>query len=518
MRPIKSAFIKYLLFAVVIVGFFSALQFIPSQGFSDPDGYYHAGAARLISEGKLHATFPWAYFSTLRESYGDQHYLYHLLLIPMSSLRGMHVSVVIFSSLMVLAFVWLLRQFGVKYAAVWGIFLLGSSIDFLFRINVVKANTLSLILLFAAIWLLARQKYVWLIPLSALFVWVYGGFVFLPVVAGIYIIARWFIARKFNLKPLLWVLAGIAVGLVLHPHFPGLATHLYYQLFQSGLGAGLKVPVGGEWNPYLLQDLVSANGLALLAFVAASAIFIVEFGKLRRLKQQEGVIAVFIWLATVFFLLLTIRSRRFVEYSVPFCVLFAAYVANRIISEDIITQLKSAWRYWHMRFFTIVIVWVIILVASFNVSRVQGWLKDSAAPSGLKGSAEWLAQNTRPGEIVFNTKWDDLPQLFYWNSSNYYIIGLDPTFLYAYDKDLYWKWRQVADNDPAKFGNSYDTMRQLVQGEFQSSYIILENRRDDKLKQFLDDNAAMSNPGSQDGAEGARQVYTDSYASVYCIK
>jgi hypothetical protein len=506
MQLIKSAAAKYILFAIAIAGFFAAMQFLPAEGFSDPDGYYHAGAARLIREGKLEATFPWAYFSTLRADYGDQHYLYHLLLIPMSSLRGMHVSVVIFSTLMVLAFVWLLRQFGVKYAFLWGLFLLGSAIDFLFRINVVKANTLSLILLFAAVYLLAKQKYVWLIPLSALFVGVYGGFVFLPVIAGIYVASHLVMARKFNLKPLLWVILGIALGLVLHPHFPNLAVHLYYQLFESGLGAGLVVPVGGEWNPYSLPDLVSANGLAILAYVMASAVFIVEFAKLR-LKPKEGTTALFLCLTTFFFLLLTVRSRRFVEYSVPFCVLFAAYVFNRVISEDIVAQLKSAWKHWHMRVFTVVITWVLILVAAFNVIRVEGWLRDSAPPAALQGSAEWLAHNTPAGSIVFNTKWDDLPQLFYWNSSNYYIIGLDPTFLYAYSHDLYWKWRQVADNDPDKFDNSYDTMRRIVRGDFQSSYIVLENGRDNKLKAFLD--------ASQEA--GARQVYTDGYASVYQI-
>jgi hypothetical protein len=505
-RLIKSSPIKYFLFAAAVAGFFTVMQFVPSQGFSDPDGYYHAGAARLISEGKLEATFPWAYFSTLRQDFGDQHYLYHLLLIPMSSLRGMHVSVVVFSSLMVLAFVWLLRRLGVKYAMVWGIFLLGSSVDFLFRINVVKANTLSLVLLFAAVWLLAKQKYIWLIPLSALFVWVYGGFVFLPVVAGAYVASYLFIARKFNLKPFLWVVLGIAAGLVLHPHFPNLAVHLYYQLFQSGLGAGLVVPVGGEWNPYSFADLVSVNGLALLAFTMGGAIFILEFGKLRH-KTKEGTIALFLCLTTLFFLLLTIRSRRFVEYSVPFCVMFAAYIGHIVIKGDVTARIKEGWRYWHMRFFSIVIAWVIILVAAFNITRVEGWLKNGLEPAGLKGSSMWLAQNTKPGEIIFNTKWDDLPQLFYWNSNNYYIIGLDPTFMYAYSQDLYWKWRQVADNEPEKFDYSYEIMRHIVKVDFQSSYIILENDRDDKLKSFLDENSQA----------GAAQVYTDNNASVYRI-
>lgn len=506
MKLIKSAAFKYVLFAVLVGGFFTAMQFVPSDGFSDPDGHYHAGAAKLIQEGKLGASFPWAYFSTLRENYGDQHYVYHLLLIPMSSLVGMHVSVALFSSLMVLAFVWLLRQFGVRYAWVWGAGLVAASVDFLFRINVVKANTLSLVLIFAGIWLLAKRKYAWLLPLSALFVWVYGGFVFLPVIAGAYVASYWFVERKLNLRPFVYVVLGIAAGMAVHPHFPGLATHLYYQLFHSGLGAGLQVPVGGEWNPYSIPDLISANGLAIMGFIMASAVFVLEFGSLRK-KGREGTMALFLWLTAIFFFLLTIRSRRFVEYSIPFCVLFTAYAANKIVSSSAFQAIREAWRHWHIRFFTVVIAWVIILTGAYNISRVEVWLKDSYPPDGLKPAALWLKENTESGEIIFNTKWDDLPQLFYWNPDNYYIIGLDPTFMYVYDKDLYWDWRMVADDDPERFGNSYPELRRIVKERFNSSYIVLEHKRDGKLEKFLDEHAA----------DGAEQVFSDDYAAVYRI-
>lgn len=507
MKLIKSAAARYILFALIVIGFFSATQFLPSKGFSDPDGYYHAGAAKLISQGKLEATFPWAYFSTLRQDYGDQHYLYHLLLIPLSSPVGMHLSVVIFSSLMVFAFVWLLKQFGVKFATIWGLFLIGSSVDFLFRISVVKANTLSLVLLFLTVWLLLKKKYIWLVPLSALFVWVYGGFVFLPVVVGMYFISYAVVNFEFRFRPVFYVLLGIAIGLMVHPHFPDLVIHLYYQLFQSGLGAGLKVPVGGEWNPYSLPELVSANGLALLSFVMTSAVFVVEFFELRQDKPEKAVGVLFLWLTTIFFLILTVRSRRFVEYSVPFFVFFSAYVVSNVVNAELFKHVKQAWSYWHMKFFTVIIAWVIILVLGLNVSRVEQWLKNSARVDGLKGSSLWLSGNTQPGEIVFNTKWDDLPQLFYWNSNNYYIIGLDPTFLYAYNHELYWKWRQIADNDPSKFNNSYAELKKLMGQDFQSKYIVLENSRDDQLKEFLDNN---------EGSKASR-VYTDDFSSVYKI-
>jgi hypothetical protein len=503
---LKDFRFQFAVFAIAVIGFFSFMQFVPSAGFSDPDGYYHAAAARLIAAGKLHASFPWAYFSTLRDHYGDQHFLFHLLMIPLSSLKGMHLSVVFFSSLMVFAFVWLLRRLGVKYPLLWGGFLVVSSIDFLFRINVVKANTLSLILLFGTVWLLVSKRHRWLVPLSALFVWTYGGFVFLPLVGGAYVAAKLIGERKLNLWPLVYILLGIGVGLLLHPHFPNLAVHLYYQLFDSGISAGLKVPVGSEWYPYSVNDLVSANGLNLLAFLASTAVLAVEFTKVKK-EQTDATNAAFLWFTTLGFLALMIRSRRFVEYSVPFNVLFSSYVVTKVVNPEFWDTFKEALRYWHMRFFTVLLIWVLVLIGAFNVTRVEGWLAASTEAEALKGAGDWLSANTKPGEIIFNTKWDDLPQLMYFDPNNYYIIGLDPTFMYAYDQELYRKWRQVADNDPLKFGNSYTDMRDIVNKDFKSHYVVLENARDGKLKYFLDAHRS----------EGASEVYEDEFSAIYEI-
>ncbi len=506
-KPVSYTTLIYFAFALFVVGFFSLMQFVPSAGFADPDGFYHAGMARLMAEGKAAGEFPWAYFSTLREQYGNQHYIYHLLLRPFTSTVGMHVSVVLFSSAMVFGLVWLLHKLGVRYAWAWGLFAMGSSIDFLFRINVVKANTLSLLLLFAAVWLLVKKKYVWLLPLSALFVWVYGGFVFLPAMAGIYLVSFLVPHKKIQVKPMLWVVAGIAIGLIIHPHFPDLATHLYYQLFQSGLGAGLHVPVGNEWNPYGLPELISSNGLAILLFVIASAISVVEFDRLRKENPNQAVAVLFLWLTSVFMLLLSVRSRRFVEYSAPFLVIFSAYSLRHALSENAWVYVKDAWQMLHVKAVTMLMAGIIVIVMLFNATKVWQWLDAATSPETLRGSAQWLASNTNPGQIVFNTKWDDLPQLFYWNSHNYYIIGLDPTFLHVYSPELYWKWRQLADNDPAKFNNSYNELRQILQNDFQTKYIILENGRDSALKAFLDSNSS----------QGAAQAYSDEFSSVYII-
>ena len=63
------------------------------------------------------------------------------------------------------------------------------------------------------------------------------------------------------------------------------------------------------------------------------------------------------------------------------------------------------------------------------------------------GASNWLEQNTAEGELVFQTDWDDFPRLFYYNTHNTYLIGLDPTYLQLYDAELYNLWVDITQGD-----------------------------------------------------------------------
>ena len=56
------------------------------------------------------------------------------------------------------------------------------------------------------------------------------------------------------------------------------------------------------------------------------------------------------------------------------------------------------------------------------------------------GPALWLRGASRPGEIVFHTRWEHFATLFFWNRENRYLNGMDPIFQYQLSPALYWKW------------------------------------------------------------------------------
>src|SRR5690606_9573701 len=61
----------------------------------------------------------------------------------------------------------------------------------------------------------------------------------------------------------------------------------------------------------------------------------------------------------------------------------------------------------------------------------------------------WLKNNTPAGSRVFQTDWDDFPRLFYYNTHNTYLVGLDPTYLQLYDAGLYDLWTAITRGDVA---------------------------------------------------------------------
>ncbi|MDP3792289.1 MAG: hypothetical protein Q8Q89_01025 [bacterium] len=72
------------------------------------------------------------------------------------------------------------------------------------------------------------------------------------------------------------------------------------------------------------------------------------------------------------------------------------------------------------------------------------------SPTKFKESALWLKENTKREDTVFYLNWAYFPFLFFWNQSNYYINGMDPVFLFKYDKKLYWKLYNMAVNEDDK--------------------------------------------------------------------
>lgn len=462
--------------------FMGLVQF-STPDMPDNDGFYHIKLAYLMRTEGLKPDFPWLPLTVLnpREFY-DHHFLFHVFLIPFTfgDLRlGAKLAAVIFSSLAFLSIWRLLDRQRIPYAPLWSLGLLGVSEAFIYRMSITRAQSLSLALLVVGLhWLLAK-KYSRLLGLGFVYVWFYNGFPLLVGVAGIYVLAEWVIERRLDVRPLLYSAAGVALGMFINPYFPHNLTFALHHMLPKLLDT-TAISVGSEWFPYDTGQLLGNSPLALAVFAGGA----LALGLSAR-RMDTRTLAGFL-LACLFGLML-FQSRRFIEYFPAFALIFAAFAWTPLL-EPVLAKARayaptgrSSLAGWKKRglpalagaIFLIIGIW-----PTFQASRDS--LQGSQPYQRYSGASAWLQANTPPGERVFQTDWDDFPRLFFYNTHNTYLVGLDPTYMQLYDAALYDRWVDITQG-------RVENLAEAIASEFGAQYILTDLQHEDFLQQAQGD-------------------------------
>lgn len=497
--------------------FYFFMQYSPT--FADPDSFYHTKMALLMSDRGIIYDFPWlGNFTILGRAYTDQHLLYHAILVPfvawLHPVVGMKLATALLATLAILTFIWVLRRLGVRYAYVFGLILMIIP-PLMFRLDLPKASAVSIILLLISTYLVIAERWRSMFVLAWIYSWTHGGFMLVVVIGGAYVainvigaLVSWLKGRSRNRngwwrsiwRQRSWLvffssLVGIGAGLVTSPYFPKNIEFLRYQLFEIGVKNYHKlIGVGGEWYPYNILDLLSGTIFAVIPVILALVAFVAN----RKMRQGRYVLLLILM---VFFLVLTVKSRRYVEYFVPFAMLFSGAVLGNWLRG---VRLRKHWHVFTHLYFrkqilvTIVCIYFLVTVPTI---AIQGILTERA--SLINGSSyttfaevgAWLAQHSRPGDIVLHSDWDEFPMLFYYDDVNYYINGLDSTFMYLHDKDLHKKWVDIT------MGNQMPDIRDVIMYDFRARYVFAT----------IDHTAMRRNLE----AAGFPLVYEDNEAAVY---
>jgi hypothetical protein len=331
---------------------------------------------------------------------------------------------------------------------------------------------------------------VWFGVLSFIFVWLYSLFPLMLVLAAAYSIAAYLAYRRIDMWALLASFCGIAAGLVINPYFPRNLTLFKEHLLMKVTG-NYSVDVGVEWYPYETWVILTGSAVAFAIYIAALIAF--DFR-----KRALDVKPLFFLIVSAVMLVMTFKSRRFVEYWPPFAVLFAAFTFSSIR--------PLGGREWFKRrrdraisaAAASVAVFALIVGLASNVTEACSDVHTEQDPLAYKGASEWLAANTPPGSMVFNTDWDDFPMLFYYNTQNTYIVGLDPTYLYDRDHEMWKVYANVTlgkEDDPAP----------IIRDRFGAQYVFTDNEHSD----FLD---------VAEGTGDFETVYSDKYTRVLRVR
>lgn len=484
--------------AVVII--FWQLQFSTDAiCCGDFDGYYHIKWTRTLWEGMKNGlfppVFPWLPLTTLNpKDYVDHHLLFHIMQIPFAAYAdprlGAKVSAVVFASLAVLACYWLLQRYRVRYSPTWLIALMACSIPFLFRMNMAKAPPLAIVYLIVAIHLFFKRKYWPLLPLGLVFTWTYDLFVLLIMATVFWVVTVAITEKKFEWRPLAFVLAGCAAGLIVNPYFPHNLQLLYEHMRIKLTATDYNTKVGSEWYPYDSWEFLGNSAVACIAMLAGYIAF-------EPSDRKRSHYPIFFLLFSTALMIMTARWKRIAEYWPPFAVLFAAFSLQPWLEglrsyltrlpPDVLEELKpfldregvpattekkSDARDLVRMIVASTVSLVLGFFLFFNLREAVKEIGQSEPHDHYRSGAEWLKNNVPPGQIIFNTDWDDFPRLFYYDSSHYYVSGLDPSYLFDKNPDLSRLYDRITLGQEENPGP-------LIRDRFGARYVFSDNAHHD---------------------------------------
>ncbi len=479
----------------------AAFLLFAADGFVSNDDYYHSRiAAQIIEQRTLRVDFPWLPLTILNpQQFVDHHLLYHIYLSPWMVWGGLP-AVKIAQSLVVgglfLALWSLLKMLGVKSAMLWTIGLLGVSAPFLYRMLMIRTQAAAVLLLLIALHLLFRKRYVWMIGLAFAFTWLYNGFVLLPGVVALYCISVFITERRFVWQPLAYTLVGVALGLVINPYFPQNVTFIIEHLGEKVDIEG-NIRVGNEWYPYTTGALLANSTGALLAL--AAGLLAPSFR-----KSGRDAIETTLLLVALLTLYMTAESRRFIEYFPAFALLFCAVAWGRgdidwrINLTSVLVKRGARAFYW-----TSLIV-PLVLFGWVTLHSVHADVRNAEDIRYMAGASQWLQEHTEPNALIFQTDWDDFTYLFYHNTHNTYLVGLDPTYLQVADPTLWNLWVPITQGQVERpsvlirdtFGAEY-----VVSDTYHQAFAERADADPNMQLVYRDDNSLIWRVGKDD-AEG----------------
>ncbi len=493
--------IQLLIGAIAIGIIFWKLQWSTSAiCCGDFDGYYHIKWTRTLWEsmksGRFPPPFPWLPLTTLNpKDYVDHHLLFHIFQIPFAAFSdprlGAKIASAFFGGLAVFSCYWLLIRYRVRYALVWLIALLTCSAPFLFRMNMAKAPPLAIVYLVIAIHLFFKRKYWPLLPLSLVFSWTYDLFVLLVMAVVFWMIAIAVTERRLEWRPLVFVLVGCAAGLVINPYFPHNFQLLWEHMQIKLTASDFDTKVGSEWYPYDSWEFLGNSAVACIAMLVGYIAF--EPSEHRRAHYP-----IFFLLFSTALMIMTARWKRIAEYWPPFAILFAGFSLQPWLEgfrpyltrlpPDILEELKpfldregvpaaatdqkGDWREVMRMIAVSGVALVLSVFLFFNLRATAKEIGQSEEHNHYRAGTAWMRANVAPGQIVFNTDWDDFPRLFYFDETHYYVSGLDPSYLFDKDPELSRLYDRITlgrEEDPGP----------LIRDRFGARYVFSDNTHHD---------------------------------------
>ena len=398
----------------------------------DVDAYYHLAVARAYAERGFFQTLDWARFSVMHDAFGDKEFLFHAWLRPFASATdataGGFTALAILDGLVAAT----LAYQSMRSIGPWGVaipfLVFGGSVDFTSRLVRLRPEILSLVLIMVAIELAARRRALLLGLAACVYTLTYTPFhVFLGLCVAFFALGWWTDGRR-EWRLVVYPAVGVALGLLVHPGFPGNVRVWWIQNVTYFLESA-HLDVSGENMSRTTSDALLLN-LGWLAGMLA-----LWRARVRRSTPSGDTrLRDFTLLPTVVFGVLYVARARFVTYFVPLATLSvlrtmaaageAPGPTVRIASRSVPFAVA----------FSVCLLWGVYALPMI-FKRMEAVALNAFRP-GAREDWEAFARAVPDGAKIF-AGWQATEQFVFWAPRAVYINVLDSVFMYAKSPELY---------------------------------------------------------------------------------
>jgi len=440
-----------LLAAFYVIAYLASLLY-SKPVFFDADSYYHIAFSAFIKDFGLRHPFPWLQFSILKDNFADKDVFFHLLIVPFLTLfknpvAAGKLALIFFNLLLVAAYIFVLKKYlSAKLTALLLVLPLLSPIFTIYCLQL-RSIHLAAVLGILIIYFLINKKPVLVLILAFLYTLSHLSFILLVFMAVGAEILRYLYRKEFFTRNIASIIAGIALGILLHPNFP----HNLMVIFLNGIATpllafnGNDIGFAGELLPQDTKHALLYNPAIFLSlFLVAWIIFF----KRRRIAMDTS-----IWLVCAgVYLALALRANRYwYEANLYYFIFLGAFIAELKLTKGL--KIAAA------AFFAIVIIFSLQNRAVLH-EHMERYGQRSVY---LEDIAQWMNKNLPAGKIIYHSAWDTSHYFLCFNPKDYYINGFDPIY-------MYWRHRKelqlLDDLSLGRVGNPKTAINKIFKAEY----------------------------------------------------
>lgn len=450
-RLFRAAVVAQLLFA-----FFASIVKSGDKLYTN-DGFYHIKMAQLLWKEDATGKMRWLPFTIAGRLQVNHNYLFHWLLVPFTFgdlFSGAQWAAICLATLSLLSLYLFLAANGSRWPILWVLLFLAVGNRPLIRLLMVRAITVAVPCFLLLCHCLIHRRRVGAAVAAFLCISAYVAGAFAIVLALTFFVLAWWRDGKREWRMVLYTAAGLCLGLVLHPQFPGTFEFVIFMLLYKLAGAGelpLEWRSGSTWG-----TVVSFWPL----YLAAGATLVHALHRARQLPFDVWFLGT---LAALFFAL-NMKSLRVHEYFVPFAV-----AALGLYWRDAWPEFPSK------RVVALVVVGALSVgLLGLAISRQRRVRQLIQGESGRKADVyRDLAQAVNQADpkrksVVFNADWGAFSKLFFQDSGRRYVSGLDPHWFSYGDAKRYALFRRIV----YQRDESLD-LKQVLISKFRSTVAVL---------------------------------------------